>query len=272
MKKTATLIALSERVYCALLYAYPAEYRRDYGALMVQVYRDVARDAYRDGGWAGIVMWWLTTMFDLLITAFEQRRKPSFTMSKSNFAQLAGTLLIIGGAAIALATFSQLQPDDHYTYYGIYQVLIWFLAPGFLCLGIGCIGLALRYEQDFSSIARWALYITGFGALIMAVGVVATFINDSLWNVWMAGGIVHTIALTVFGLLHLRTPTLPVFRALPLQIAGGWLVMMLGVLRSDSQATNNLLSFLIFFGMGLAWLAIGMAVNRQNKVAVLATA
>jgi hypothetical protein len=272
VKKTAPLIALSERIYCALLYAYPADYRRDYGALMAQVYRDVARDAYRDGGWAGMVIWWLTTMFDLLVTAFEQRRKPSFTMSKSNFAQLAGTLLIIGGALIALASFSQLQPDDHYSYYGIYQVLIWFVAPGFFLLGIGSISLGLRYEQALGKLGLWSLYVAGIGALIASVGVVATSIQESLWDIWYVGGVIHVAALTLFGLAHVMKPALPIFRGLPLQIAGGWLITMLGVLRTESQTTNNLISFLIFFGMGLAWLAIGIAVNRQNKAAILAPA
>jgi hypothetical protein len=266
------LIALSERAYHALLIFYPADYRREYGPLMVQVFRDVCRDTYHSQGLAGIAFWWCATLLDLTLSAIEQRRKVRIEMSRSAFVQLAGILLIVGGFCTAVAAFSQFQPDDHYTYYGIYQVLLWLLAPGFLLTGLGCFGLALRYDQALGAPGRWTLYLSGFGMLVMAVGIVATSIQDSLWNIWMAGGILHTVGLTAFGLLHVRKPTLPIFRALPLQIAAGWLVMWMGILRTSSQTTTNLLSFLIFVGMGLAWLAIGLAVQRQQRNAALAAA
>jgi hypothetical protein len=266
------LIALSERIYRALLIFYPADYRREYGALMVQVFRDMYRDTYHSQGWAGMAFWWCTTLLDLTLTVIEQRRKVRFEMSKSMFVQLTGIFLIVGGFFGVIAPFSQLQPGDHYTYYGIYQVFIWLLAPGYLLVGLGCIGLALRYDQALGTSGRWTLYLSGIGTLVMAVGVVATSIEDSLWNLWMAGGILHTVALTAFGLLHIRKPALPIFRALPLQIAAGWLVLWLGLPQRFPQSTANLLTFLMFFGMGLAWLAIGFAVHRQQRDAALAAA
>lgn len=265
-------LALSVSVYRCLLILYPAEFRRDYGALMLQIFRDMSREHYHYRGAAGLVYWWCRTLLDLALTVIEQHRKVRFMMSKSTFVQLTGILLVMGGALSGIAAFSQLQPDDHYSYYGIYQLLLLLLAPGWLLSGLGCFGLALRYDQALGMPGRWTLYLTGIGLLVMAIGVVGTSIQDSLWNIWMAGGILHTIGLTAFGLLHVRKPTLPVFRALPLQIAGGWLVIWLGILRTDSQTTNNTLSFLLFVGMGLAWLAIGLAVNRQQREAVLVTA
>jgi hypothetical protein len=251
---------------------YPADSRREYGPLMVQVFRDVTRDAYHSQGWAGILLWWCATFFDLVLTVFEQRRKVRFEMSKSMFVQLAGIFLIVGGFCSAIAAFSQLQPDDHYTYYGIYQVLLWLLAPGFLLTGLGGVGLALRYDQALGTPGRWTLYLSSFGMLVMTVGLVATQIQDTFWNIWMVGGLIHTIGLTAFGLLHVRKPALPVFRALPLQIAAGWLVLWLGVPGLFPQSTAHLLSFFMFLGMGLAWLGIGLAVHRQPRDTVLATA
>jgi hypothetical protein len=265
-------IRLSEHIYGALLILYPVEFRRDYGALMLQIFRDVSRDRYHHQGAAGLALWWCRTLLDLVFTVIEERRKVRIVMLKSTFVQLTGIMLVIGGALSGIAAFSQLQPGDHYSYYGIFQVLLLLVAPGWLLSGLGCIGLVLRYDQALGTAGRWTLYLTAVGFLIMTVGVVATSIQDSLWNFWMAGGVLHTIGLTAFGLLHVRKPTLPVFRALPLQIAGGWLVMWLGVLQTSSQTTNNTLSFLLFVGMGLAWLAIGLAVNRQQREAVLATA
>jgi hypothetical protein len=265
-------IALSETIYGLLLSLYPPEFRREYGAHMRQIFRDVARDRYHHQGVAGLAFWWNRTLLDLTLTVIEQHRKVRFVMSKSTFIQLTGIFLVVGGALSGLAAFSQLQPDDHYTYHGIYQALILLLAPGWLLVGLGCFGLALRYAPALGAVGQWTLYLTGIGLLVMAAGVVGTSIQDSLWNVWMAGGVLHVIGLTAFGLLHVWKPALPIFRALPLQIAGGWLVMMLGVLQTSSQTTNNTLAFLLFVGMGLAWLAIGLAVNRQQKEAALAAA
>jgi hypothetical protein len=51
--------SLSERLYARLLAVYPRGYRREYGSLMLQLFRDQYRDARRQGGrWAGWRLWW----------------------------------------------------------------------------------------------------------------------------------------------------------------------------------------------------------------------
>jgi hypothetical protein len=265
-------IALSERVYRTLLILYPADYRREYGALMLQIFRDVSLDKYHRQGIAGIMLWWYKTLLDLTFTAIEQRRKVKYPMSKSTFVQLTGILLIVGGACGAIAAFSQFQPDDHNTYYGIYQLLIWLTAPGLLFGGLGCIGLALRYEQALGTPGQWTLYVCGIGAMVMSVGVIAMSLEDSLRNVFLGGGLLHILGLTAFGMLHLHKPILPIFRAFPLQIAAGMVVWVLGFPELFAQPTDNLLTFLFFVGVGLAWLGIGLTVNRLQREAALAAA
>ncbi len=259
------LIELSERGYRALLICYPADYRREYGELMAQVFRDAARDSYQRHGVAGILFWWCTTLLDLTVTAFEARRKVRFGMSKYRLMQLAGPLLVIGGAFTAMGAFSQFQPGDRSIYSGVYEVLRWLFAPGFFLIAVGSLGLALRYARNIPRLGQWLLYLSSLGLLGMALGIAAASIPDSRWPIGMAGGILHGIGLTTFGLLHLRQPALPIFRALPLQIAGGWLVLMSGIFTTSFPSfAANLLSFLMLFGMGLAWLAIGLAVQRQQ--------
>lgn len=275
----AKWIAVSVRLYSALLILYPVDYRREYGGLMVQIFRDVARDKYRRQGLAGMAFWWCATLLDLTRTVIEQRRKAKFTMSRTALMQLmnqiTGSLLVTGGACIAIAAFSQLQPGNHYTYYGIFQVLTWLFAPGFFLVGAGCIGLGLRYYRQSGTFEQGMLYLSGIGALAMAAGVVVSLIDGVLWGnlYWYGGSILHGVALTVFGVLHLRKSVLPVFRALPLQMAGGWLVMVLIVIRTDvdAETTVSILSFLLMMGMGLAWLAIGQAVHRQQMQAIKPT-
>ena len=63
---------ISERVYRALLLAYPSEHRREYGEPMVQLFRDRMR---RDGGGFRTVFVWVRMIFDLVCSAFKERKE-----------------------------------------------------------------------------------------------------------------------------------------------------------------------------------------------------
>jgi hypothetical protein len=63
------LLAASERVYRALLAAYPTRFRREYGSDMAQVFSDCCRTAYRCHGLPGLLRLWTYTLLDLLTTA-----------------------------------------------------------------------------------------------------------------------------------------------------------------------------------------------------------
>ena len=145
---------LSERIYCMLMILYPLDYRREYGALMVQIFRDVSRDRYRTQGIVGVILWWCKTLLDLTLTVIEQWRKVKFTMSKSILTRMMGRLLMIGGICVALAAFSQLQPGSHYTYRGVYQLAMDILLPGYFLIGIGNFGLATHYGKRVGQVGR----------------------------------------------------------------------------------------------------------------------
>ena len=67
---------LSEKLYRALLSAYPREHRREYGELMVQLFRDRMR---RDGGGLGVLKVWLAMIVDLVTSAFKEHSNGSMT-------------------------------------------------------------------------------------------------------------------------------------------------------------------------------------------------
>jgi hypothetical protein len=69
------LMSRSERIYQALLLAYPREFRRDHGAEMVQVFGDLCREEKRRGGTFGLLMVWVRTVPDLAATAFAERSR-----------------------------------------------------------------------------------------------------------------------------------------------------------------------------------------------------
>ncbi len=60
---------VSERVYRALLAAYPREFRREYGPQMRQVFRDLCREELRKNRKRGLVWLWIRTVLDLATTA-----------------------------------------------------------------------------------------------------------------------------------------------------------------------------------------------------------
>ena len=63
----------SQRIYRALLKAYPVVFRREYGPQMGQVFADLYREAYERGGRRGIALLWVLTISDLAKMAVAQR-------------------------------------------------------------------------------------------------------------------------------------------------------------------------------------------------------
>ena len=66
--------SLSERIYRALLAAYPAEFRREYGAEIEQVFRDLCREQLDREGLVGLIGLWIRALLDLATSAIAERR------------------------------------------------------------------------------------------------------------------------------------------------------------------------------------------------------
>ncbi|HET9713019.1 MAG TPA: hypothetical protein VFP64_14085 [Pyrinomonadaceae bacterium] len=87
---------LSTRVYGLLLLAYPAEFRREFGNEMLQVFRDSYRTEARNGS---VPSFWLRTLLDLVSTAAKERidsgREGVFMNRRSDAVALLGCAGII---------------------------------------------------------------------------------------------------------------------------------------------------------------------------------
>jgi hypothetical protein len=70
---TASSTSRAERLYRALLNAYPAVFRREYGDLMAQHFSDCYRLATQEQRTSGIPLFWLRTLGDLLHSAALER-------------------------------------------------------------------------------------------------------------------------------------------------------------------------------------------------------
>jgi hypothetical protein len=68
-------VAYAERAYSALLSLYPARFRIQFAAEMVQLFRDCCHDALEKGEVAVLVAFWLRAAADLCTSAFHERRK-----------------------------------------------------------------------------------------------------------------------------------------------------------------------------------------------------
>ncbi len=67
------VVSISVKIYLFLLVLYPAGYRREYGALMVQACRDLCREAYAQAQLFGLVKLWGRILKDLVITALAEQ-------------------------------------------------------------------------------------------------------------------------------------------------------------------------------------------------------
>jgi hypothetical protein len=74
MRTRSRWLAASVRLYRLLLKAYPAEFRREYGAAMLQLARDSLCDAFRRRGTLGLMLEWVRVLVDLLITVPREHR------------------------------------------------------------------------------------------------------------------------------------------------------------------------------------------------------
>src|SRR5512147_2222874 len=62
-------LGISSRIYRALLWVYPAEFRCEYGPEMLRAFLDSCREKIRRADWGGVVSLWLRTLIDLAVTA-----------------------------------------------------------------------------------------------------------------------------------------------------------------------------------------------------------
>jgi len=66
------LLQTSESLYRFLLSTYPEAHRREYGALMAQLFRDLCRDVYNAKGFRGLLGLWGHVLIETVSTAADE--------------------------------------------------------------------------------------------------------------------------------------------------------------------------------------------------------
>jgi hypothetical protein len=95
-------IQLSLVLYRTLLVAYPAAFRRAYGAQMLQVFRDRCRQATQAQGRRGLLALWVPTLADLFRTALAERLATTRPLARPFLSRLCGLLLLVSASLTLL--------------------------------------------------------------------------------------------------------------------------------------------------------------------------
>ena len=72
VKLSKLMLSVAVRLYALLLLIYPRSFRREYGELMIQLFRDLMKDAMRQRGCLGSIEVWWRVAAELQATAWEQ--------------------------------------------------------------------------------------------------------------------------------------------------------------------------------------------------------
>jgi hypothetical protein len=221
-------LALSTRLYQALLAIYPSEFRQAYGNPMQQLFRDCCRQALRESGAAGLLSLWMRTMLDTVQTALEEHTQRGIEMSKDKFIKLSGWAMIIGGLVTMLGWLASTRPEyEPYNFlrnpidFYANAVEIPLIVTGLILLSVGFSGLYLRYGRVSNGFGRFCL---GFGAasgVVSAIGAAGMNFNEAFWSLFFFGLTFQFLGLALFGITNLRQRTLPRWNGLPL-LAGAW--------------------------------------------------
>lgn len=252
------LLNLSDRVYRALLILYPADFRREYGRHMAQVFRDSCRDVYRQSGAGAMARWWLATLLDLFLTAITERRKANLIMSKTRFIQWSGWFAIFGGIFFAASSISQLNPGSQ-----TYSLSISALIPGMIFITLGLLGIFLRYNPHINLFGKLALLATLVGAVLTTIGwLLILMVGDSLWNVFLVGWLLYLAGHTVFGGFAATTHLLPKWNyALLIGSALPLTIVVLGLSKQVTNSDANWGAFAMLMLIGVGWMLTGWALN-----------
>jgi len=263
----------SERLFGALLYLYPKEFRLAHGQPMRLTFRDACQAAYRRKGAGGLWALWLPTLLDLFQSALEERaRQGELTMSKARLVALAGPLTILVGALWLLSSLGAIAFQTGVL--GDEGLVGLFSIPFFLSfvpLFFALIGTRLRFHPSAGGLGRLGLALSVAGGAGVIVSVLASIVlggaapeaAQSLWLNYAAAICVLSIRIgyILFGVEALRARPLPRWNGLPL-LVGLTVVLSLPFEWFGVPAlvpVQWVTPFLHFAVSGAGWVLLGLA-------------
>jgi hypothetical protein len=219
------IVAISVKIYRALLVAYPTKFQQEYGSHMLQVFRDCCLRTFRQSGTNGMFRLWAITLFDLVQSVVSEHAHKEIEMKKEmkpRDIRMAGWALMAGSVVFGLGMFiGSLQNDNWYVMIALVALISMPL------LAFGLLGLRRRYGDQVGVFGKNILLIGAiFGSLVSIIGYfgeVGLFgkVFYEIWVLILAGPIVLFACLALFGMAALFKKPLPRWNMVPI-IAGAW--------------------------------------------------
>jgi len=272
MQQSQAVLSFSDNLYRRFLRAYPAEYRQGFSEDMAQVFRDLCREIYEREGLVGFLELWLTTLFDLLKTAIEERSKEVVEMTKEKFVRLSGWALMLGGATFMLgfALSSQetsfgdpLGGRDAFVEYS--QLVLLPLAMA--SLAVGLLGMRSRYGAQVGRFGSISLLVGAIGGAIGFVGAIGLGLilrGDGWWTSWLFGMFLVLVGLLLFGIAAVRKKPLPRWNALPIITGSLFLLIPIMEAITGSDDLSGPILATIFLLVAAGFVALGFVVQGDS--------
>lgn len=281
-------IALSVSVYRLLLFAYPEEFRQEYGGDMLQVFRDYCLRDYRQSGPLGVLGLWAVTLLDLIKSVIEEHlHKETKMLNKNTLIRLSGWAMILGAITFLMLfivnylniNHPRLRPDAIYMSSG--YILSLYVGPSLIAAGL--LGLRARYGEGVGKAGKNILLIAAIaGPVCSLIGIFGADyapwsayvgIGSFLWGFFLWGPTIQMISLLTFGILALRSGPHPFWSGLPILTGAGFPIFLLSYngLYSHNFPWYLMASVAIQF---LAIIILGYTLqgNSQQKEVLVAAA
>jgi hypothetical protein len=227
-------ITFSLSIYRFLLAVYPKEFRQEYGADMLQVFRDCMLRAYGQDGAFGVFRLWALTLLDLVVSMVEEHlQKETKIMNKNTLIRLSGWALVLAGIGF-ISLFLNYYFYTNYplmhidnSFYSEFAYTYGNMVSPFL-LSAGMLGLRALYSQSVGSTGKNILLL---GALIGPPLTTLGSINPGTYDFWWyiyIGFALSMLCLALFGVIAVQRKPLPSGNSLPI-VAGGIFPAILGI-------------------------------------------
>ena len=252
MRTSSKALAISDRIYNLLLFAYPASFRCEYGIHMAQLFRDECRDTLRQAGLGGMIILCFKTIADLVKTALAEHIWEVFHMPIERLLRGSGLAAIVAGLLwILLFPF-----DFNIVSEPIARILFIVALLLFAC---GLAGLYPRLPKGMAT--RFSFIVAFAGILLTAAGGLCVMLldPDSWWLVFIIGFFVFGFGLVLVGIVTLVTSTLSPWSFLPVLI-GAFLFGF--VISGDEPMPPLQIALGIVFG--LSWVVLGFILWRTQ--------
>jgi len=275
------IVAISVKVYRALLVVYPTKFQQEYGSHMLQVFRDCCLRTVRQGGVYGMARLWAVTLFDLVQSLVSEHTHKEIEMKKEmkpEDIRLAGSALMIGGVVFVISIITGILGDINPSLWGVSAILLTFFCMPLLLVGM--LAIRNRYGGKVGWFGRNILLFGAIlGLVISLAGLIGTAVAD-LWILIYVGPAVLLVCLALFGVVALFKNPLPRWNFIPV-IAGLWFPtvllapMLLPLITgnpSPDVSLGDLVDYALLTLQGAALVGLGYILKSDVPEETLATA